>query len=144
MRILFDKNVPDPLRRSLPAHDVATSAERGWGQLRNGELLQAAEVAGFDLLVTADQNIRYQQNLTARRIALVVLGSNRWPYLQRHVAAVAAAVERARPNSYDFVEVPLPPKPAYKPEGWAPGPAETPPAQSPEVPSPDRTSGREH
>ena len=115
MRILFDKNVPAPLRRSLPGHQVETATQLGWGQLKNGILLRTAEEAGFDMMVTADQNIKYQQNLTERKIALVVLGSNRWPYLQQHIPEIAAAVDAAKTNSYTFVKVLLPPKPEYKP-----------------------------
>ena len=80
MRILFDHNVPRPLRKILSDHLVKRSGELGWGELRNGVLLKNAEAALFDVMITADQNIEYQQNLKERRIALVVLGSNRWPY----------------------------------------------------------------
>jgi len=75
MKILFDQGTPVPLRRHLPGHSVMTAFEQGWGSLANGELLDAAERAGFELLVTTDQNLQYQQNLTARRIAIVVLRS---------------------------------------------------------------------
>jgi hypothetical protein len=115
VRILFDKNVPKQLRRSLSEHQVETAAQLGWGQLKNGILLKTAEAAGFDVMVTADQNIKYQQNLTERKIALVVLGSNRWPYVKQHLPEITAAVNAARTNSYTFVAVPLPPKPEYKP-----------------------------
>ncbi len=64
MRILFDQGTPAPLRRALPLHNVETSFERGWSTLVNGELLSAAEAAGFDVLVTTDMNLRYQQDLT--------------------------------------------------------------------------------
>jgi hypothetical protein len=79
--------------------------------LQNGELLKVAESAAFDVLVTADQNIRYQQNLAGRKLALVTLGSNIWPVLRDHAAAIAAAVARSTPGSYYFVEMPLPPRP---------------------------------
>ena len=75
MRILFDQGTPAPLRRALPLHNVETAFERGWSTLVNGELLSAAEAAGFDVLVTTDMNLRYQQDLTSRRIAIVVLTS---------------------------------------------------------------------
>jgi hypothetical protein len=97
LRILFDKNVPAGVRSFLSAHEVHTFADMNWpDQLENGELLKAAEVAGFDVLVTSDQNIQYQQNLKARNLALVVLGSNIWPVVQRHGATIAASVEAAR------------------------------------------------
>jgi predicted nuclease of predicted toxin-antitoxin system len=77
LRILFDKNVPVGVRRYLLKHEVSTVVEMLWpDQLENGELLRVAEESGFDVIVTSDQNIRYQQNLTGRRLALVVLGSN--------------------------------------------------------------------
>ena len=79
-------------------------------QLENGELLKAAEEAGFDVMVTSDQNIRYQQNLAGRKLALVVLGSNIWPVVRGHETAIAAKVDAATPGSYEFIEMPLPPK----------------------------------
>jgi len=80
LRILFDKNVPVGVRRFLAGHDVRTFVEMQWHpQLENGELLEAGEAAGFDVMITSDQSIVYQQNLTGRKLALVVLGSNIWP-----------------------------------------------------------------
>jgi hypothetical protein len=111
MRVLFDVNVPDPLLQHLPGHDVFLTAELGWRNLKNGTLLNAAERDGFDLMVTADQNIRYQQNLTGRKISLVVLGSNLWPFIQEHLSEITAAIEAAMPGSYTFVEISLPPRP---------------------------------
>ena len=71
MRILFDKNVPYPLLRYLAKHDVRTAEELGWARLVNGDLLRAAEEAGFGVMVTADQSLEYQQNLKGRKLALV-------------------------------------------------------------------------
>jgi hypothetical protein len=79
-------------------------------QLENGELLKASEAAEFDVLVTADQNIEYQQNLAGRKLALVVLGSNIWPIVSDHGTAIAAAVDAAKPGSYAFIEMLLPPR----------------------------------
>ena len=79
-------------------------------QLENGDLLKSAEESGFDVLVTSDQNIRYQQNLTGRKLALVVLGSNIWPIVREHGATIVTAVDGVRPGSYDFIEMPLPPR----------------------------------
>jgi hypothetical protein len=80
LRILFDKNVPVGVRHFVVEHEVRTVVEMKWpDQLENGELLRVAEESGFDVMVTSDQNIRYQQNLTGRKLALVVLGSNIWP-----------------------------------------------------------------
>ncbi len=68
-------------------------------------------------MITSDQNLEYQQNLSERKIALVVLGSNRWPYVKEHISEIVAAVDAAQTNSYVFIEVPLPPKPPYTPPG---------------------------
>jgi predicted nuclease of predicted toxin-antitoxin system len=112
LRILFDKNVPVGVRGFLPNHEVRTFVETQWpDQLKNGELLSMAEQAGFEVMVTSDQNIRYQQNLSGRKLALVVLGSNIWPVVRRHGAAIAARVNGASPGGYYFIEMPLPPKP---------------------------------
>jgi hypothetical protein len=112
LRILFDKNVPVGVRRFLLQHEVHTFVEMQWHpQLENGELLRMAEEKGFDLLVTSDQNIRYQQNLTGRKLALVVLGSNIWPVVREHAAAIRDEVDAAIPGSYNFIEMPLSPKP---------------------------------
>ena len=112
MRILFDKNVPVGVRGFLAGHEVRTVVEMRWPpQLENGELLDAAEMAAFDVMVTADQNIRYQQNLAGRKLALVVLGSNIWPLVRGHGTAIAAKVVAATPGSYAFIEMPLPPRP---------------------------------
>lgn len=111
MRIVFDKNVPVGVRRFLSKHEVHSFVEMQWHpQLENGELLDNAEAAGFDVMVTCDQNIRHRQNLTSRKLALVVLGSNIWPLVRDHRAAIAAKVEMATPGSYAFIEMPLPPR----------------------------------
>jgi len=106
MFVLFDQGTPVPIGPFLKDHTVQTTAQRGWDKLKNGELLEAAEDAGFDVLVTPDKNIRYQQNLTVRTIALVVLGNSQWPILRLHVERVVAAVNAARPGSYTEVEIP--------------------------------------
>jgi predicted nuclease of predicted toxin-antitoxin system len=112
LRILFDKNVPVGVCRFLPKHEVHTLVEMQWpDQLENGELLKMAEEAGFEVLVTSDQNIRYQQNLAGRKLALVVLGSNIWPVIRQHSAAIMVIVDAATPGGCDFIEMPPPPKP---------------------------------
>jgi hypothetical protein len=112
LRILFDKNVPVGARTFLPGHEVHTVVEMGWpDQLENGKLLEVAEQSGFDVMVTSDQNIRHQQDLEGRKLALVALGSNIWPVVQRHGAAITASVGAATPGSYAFIEMPLPLKP---------------------------------
>jgi hypothetical protein len=108
LRIVFDKNVPVGVRRFLARHEVRTFVEmQGHPQLENGELLGAAEASGFDVLATSDQNIRHQQNLTGRKLALVVLGSNIWPIVRNHGAAIAAKFDTAARGAYEFIEMPL-------------------------------------
>jgi hypothetical protein len=85
---------------------VRTAAQQGWATLRNGDLLVVAEEAGFDILLTTDKNIRYQQNLAARKIAIVVLGQQQWPQLRLHVQRVIQAIQAAKPGSYAEVEIP--------------------------------------
>jgi hypothetical protein len=106
MFVLFDQGTPVPIRPFLKEHTVQTTSERGRDTLENGELLKAAEAAEFDVLVTPDKNIRYQRNLKARTIALVVLGNPQWPVLRLHVERVVAAVNAATPGSYTEVEIP--------------------------------------
>lgn len=93
MKILFDANTPAPLARFLRGHEVVRADELGWQGLENGALLDAAEQAGFDLLLTCDQNVRYQQNLTRRKLALLILSSNHWPTLRPVAARIATAVD---------------------------------------------------
>lgn len=106
MKVLFDQGTPAPLRVHLAGHHVETAAERGWSTLRNGELLAAAEVEGFEVFVTTDRNLRYQQRLEGRRLAIVVLMSTSWPRIQGCLVSVIEAVGRAAPGSY--VELPVP------------------------------------
>ena len=81
MRILFEQSTPKPLAAYLPAHEITLARQAGWSTLKNGELLAAAELAGYDLLLTTDRNLACQQNLQHRKIALLVLGAgNRFPY----------------------------------------------------------------
>ena len=110
MRVLFDKNVPYGARHFLSSHQVETVEDRGWARISNGELLQAAEAARFDVVVTADQNIVYQQTLEGRKIALVVLGSNIWPIVRNHETVIRERVNAAVAGSYVFIEMPPPSK----------------------------------
>jgi rRNA-processing protein FCF1 len=105
VRVLFDQGTPEPLRHALTRHEVATAYERGWSKLKNGELLDAAEKENFAVLITADSNLKYQQNLESRQIAVVVLSSPSWPRIQRAVASVIRAVDRASVDSYSEAEI---------------------------------------
>jgi hypothetical protein len=109
MRVLFDQATPVPIRSYLIGHEVRTAAQQGWDTHQNGELLLAAEAAGFEVLLTTDKNMRYQQNLAGRKIAVVILGRQQWPGLQPYIHLVVEAVNAAQPGSY--LEVSLPPVP---------------------------------
>jgi hypothetical protein len=107
MLILLDHSTPAPLRYALKSHVVVEAVERGWERLVNGALLEAAETAGLEVFVTADKNIRYQQNLAVRKIAIVTLGNAQWPVLRRFVERVVAAVDAAVPGSFAEVKIPF-------------------------------------
>jgi hypothetical protein len=104
MLILFDHVTPKGIARALVGHTVTKAKDRGWDTFSNGDLLAAAEAAGFDVFVTADKNMRYQQNLAGRRIALVVLGTPQWPVVKLHLEKIAAVVTAATPGSYTEVK----------------------------------------
>jgi len=106
--VLFDKNIPWGLRRHLAGYTVRTTEDEGWSGLSNGDLLSAAERAGFEVMLTADRRIRYQQNLAGRRLALIVLSSPAWPVVKDHIPAIKAAVDAATPGSYQEVDLPRP------------------------------------
>jgi hypothetical protein len=107
MLVLFDNGTPRTLVRFLiDRHMVTEARARGWQQLENGELLNQAEAAGFEVLVTTDKNLGYQQNLARRKIAIVVLGKGRWSLIRPHVAQVVAAVNAATPGSFAEVDIP--------------------------------------
>lgn len=103
MKVLFDQGTPAPLRRHLSDHEVHTAFECGWSQLKNGELLNEAERVGFELLITTDRNLRYQQNLAHRKIAILVLMSTSWPRIQARLPEIQNAVGAIQ--GADYVEV---------------------------------------
>ena len=105
MKVLFDQGTPVPLRRYLEEHNVVTAAEMGWSQLTNGELLAAATEADFEVFVTTDQNLRYQQNLQNRTIAIVVLMSASWPRIEKKADEIAQAINMLGKGDYVEVEI---------------------------------------
>lgn len=105
MKILFDQGTPAPLRRSLVGQAVDTAYELGWSTFKNGELIDAAEKKGYDLLITTDQALRYQQNLTARKIAIIVLMTTDWRRIQTRVEEIKRAIDLIAIGGY--VEVPI-------------------------------------
>jgi hypothetical protein len=116
MLILLDQGTPKGLARALSGHTVATAQSRGWDRLSNGALLNAAEQAGFDLLLSTDQGIRYQQNLAGRKIALVVLtGATKWSRVRLHFPLITAVLNAVTPGSY--TEIPIPQLTMLRPAG---------------------------
>jgi hypothetical protein len=106
MRILLDECVPLQVHQALPDHEVATTQGMGWRGLSNGVLLDAAEQAGFTVFIVADKNLRYQQNLSVRRIAILELWTNHRPTLENHFLELHAAVARLKPGEYLVLEKP--------------------------------------
>ena len=93
-----------PLRISLPDHEVVTAFEAGWSEISNGELLVKAE-AQFEVLVTTDKQLRYQQNLSGRTIAILVLPYASWIKLRPHTQTIASAIDALQPGSYVEIEL---------------------------------------
>jgi hypothetical protein len=106
MRVLFDQGTPVPLRRSLAGHVVETAYEKGWQLLTNGALLDAAEAAGFELLVTTDQGLRYEQNIAKRRIRILVLKTASWPKIRKHAETVARTIDDLAPGELREISFP--------------------------------------
>ncbi len=105
MRILFDHNTPRPLRRYLTEHTIDTADEKGWAAIRNGDLLDNAQREGYEIVISADQSMRHQQNFARRQVGLVVLLSNRWPDVRMRVEDIRAALEGIQPG--ELREVPI-------------------------------------
>ena len=104
MRILFDQGTPVPLKKHLPTHSVSSAFDLGWFNLKNGELLSAAE-GSFDVFITTDQQIRYQQNLAGRRLAILVLSSTSWPRIKTYISEINDAVEKIKPGDYVEIQI---------------------------------------
>jgi hypothetical protein len=107
MRVLFDNGTPRGVAAALRTHTVDEARSQGWDRLRNGELPDAAQAAGFEVLVTTDRNISYQQNLSGRKLAIVVLGKGRWKLTRKRLSEIAAAVAAATRGSYTEVDIPV-------------------------------------
>ena len=105
MKILFDQGTPAPLRHHLAGHSVDTAYERGWSDLRNGDLLAKAELDGYELLITTDQNIRYQQNLVGRQLGILVLRSTSWPRIQLRIGDIRVVVDGMQPGNYREISI---------------------------------------
>ena len=105
MRILFDHGIPKQLRRQLFGHDVGRAIEHGWDTLANGVLLDRAEEAGYEVLITTDQGIRHQQNMANRKIAVVVLLNTAWPRISQRAEAIRKALEGIQPGEVKEVQI---------------------------------------
>jgi hypothetical protein len=103
MRVLFDQGTPKPIKRYLPLHEVHTAWEMGWSEIENGELLRLAEQNGFELLITTDTNLKYQQNLAQRRVSLVVLLATDWQLIEPQIFLVVQGIERVAVGSYEEI-----------------------------------------
>lgn len=102
MTIVFDENVPWPLNCSLAPHHVTTVQKEGWAGIQNGELIEKVDGL-FDILLLADKNLRYQQDLSGRAISIIELPTNRWPLLEPLIPEILKTVENAQPGSYFII-----------------------------------------
>ena len=116
-RIIIDQNLTMHLRDLLPGHVVTHAHEMGWDRLNNGELLNSAEQAGFDVMLTADQSIPRQNRMEARRIAVVILSTNRWPTIQQASDRILRALEGLAPGECRLVSLPRPPRRRHRAPG---------------------------
>jgi hypothetical protein len=107
MRILLDHNTPAPLRYALTGHEVEIAYERGWAELTNGDLLRMAEDAGFEVLITTDKGIRYQQNLAGRKLAIAVLSTNDWTQIRTWRSMVAEKISEITAGAFLEIEIPV-------------------------------------
>jgi predicted nuclease of predicted toxin-antitoxin system len=105
MKILFDQGTPVPLRAHLVGHTIDVVYELRWADLQNSELLKIAEKAGYELLVTTDQNLKYQQNLKGKKLAILVLLSTSWPRIRPHVQAIIQMIETVQVGDYKEFDV---------------------------------------
>jgi hypothetical protein len=119
MRALLDENIPHGLRKLLPEHEVFTVAYMGWAGMKNGKLLKAAEEAGFDVIIISDHSIPYQQNMTGRKLALLMLSTADWNILKLVGGRISAALATVEPGSFARVECGNFRRPRRKPQ--APG-----------------------
>jgi hypothetical protein len=107
VKILFDHNLPHKLRTSLiplTQHEIVTASRMGWGELKNGELLRVMEASGFQVFVTGDQSLRFEQNLSTRRLGVVALSANNWPIIKNYLSEILAAIDNAAPGSFQIVD----------------------------------------
>ena len=118
MRSVFDQNMPQPLLRCLHPHDVEHAFHLGWAALANGDLIAAAELAGFDVLLTGDRRLRYQQNIGTRRLGIVICTPTFWHVMRSHVADILAAIGQSGPGTFTELHLPRPALVRRPPPDW--------------------------
>jgi hypothetical protein len=106
MLILFDQGTPVGIRHSLPGHTVKTANEQGWSTLLNGDLLRAAEAAGFDVFLSTDTSLPRQQNLAGHKLAVVIISRNRWSLIGPMIPRIVAGLTSAKPGTCTVIEIP--------------------------------------
>jgi hypothetical protein len=104
VKVLLDENLDPRLRLALVGHDATTAVYAGWAGLRNGELLNAAEAAGYEVFLTGDRNLPAQQNREKRAIAIVVLTAHQWTIIQQHLSKISEAIGSAKPGTLQVVD----------------------------------------
>lgn len=102
MKIILDECVPSIVKRGLPHRDIVTVQERGWSGIKNGELLKLV-VAEFDIFITSDKNIRYQQNLSALDLVILLLPSNQVPVVEALLPEINSALDNI--SSREFIVI---------------------------------------
>ena len=106
MRIILDESAPQKLRLLIDArHTVVSTWFQGWSGLKNGALLSAAEAGGFELFITADQELRYQQNLAVRKIALLVVSTNNWSMVKENIEEITKAINETETSGFVFLDI---------------------------------------
>ena len=103
MNIFFDQGVPAPLRTYMSEYSVDTAFEKGWHQLKNGDLLNHVEQSHYDIFITTDQNLKYQQSLAHRKVSIIVLSTTSWPKIKLETRLIIEAVNRANSNSFEEI-----------------------------------------
>jgi hypothetical protein len=104
VKVLLDENLDHGLRKLLGQHEVVTVTYMGWTGLKNGELLRLAEDHGMEVLLTGDQTLTYEQNLTGRRLAIVALSAIQLPIIKKNLPKIIAAIDNAAPGSFQAVD----------------------------------------
>lgn len=105
MKILLDECVPWPMHRLLAGHECRTAQQEGWGGIKNGQLLQQAE-GKFDLFITSDQNLRYQQNLSGRTVSILELSTNKLRRIETAADLIRKAIAAIQPGEFRRLEIP--------------------------------------